>query len=251
MNIKAACISSVGNVREKNEDNLFFNGRYLPQDNDGIKHPIGINTFSPEALFCVYDGMGGHEAGEVASFIAASETGAFMEKRKNLIFPPRKLLTELTLHLNDSIFGYGDRSTASLPMGTTGVMLCFSFDNVYVCNVGDSPAFRLRDNELLQLSFDHVETLPAGSKRKPRLTQSLGMNPDEITLEPYIGKCKIKRGDQYLICSDGLTDMVSKTDICAILKSCASTKKAVETLLKTALENGGKDNVTVILCRVR
>lgn len=77
------------------------------------------------------------------------------------------------------------------------------------------------------------------------------MNPEEITLEPYIGKCKIKRGDQYLICSDGLTDMVSKTDICAILKSCASTKKAVETLLKTALENGGKDNVTVILCRVR
>lgn len=174
MNIKAACISSVGNVREKNEDNLFFNGRYLPQDNDGIKHPIGINTFSPEALFCVYDGMGGHEAGEVASFIAASETGAFMEKRKNLIFPPRKLLTELTLHLNDSIFGYGDRSTASLPMGTTGVMLCFSFDNVYVCNVGDSPAFRLRDNELLQLSFDHVETLPAAASASQGLPKAWG-----------------------------------------------------------------------------
>lgn len=249
MKIKAACISSAGRVRSKNEDNFYFDGRCLPQDNNGTAQALSANV-SDNDLLCVFDGMGGHEAGEVASFIAASETRACVADGKSNAEPPRRMLNELTLRLNDRVFLCGKLEKQGLPMGTTEVMLKFCGDDVFVCNVGDSPAFRVRDDELTKLSVDHVEMLPHGCKHKPRLMQTLGMDPEEIAIEPSIAKCAMEKGDIYLICSDGLTDMVGAEEICAVLKKYASTKKAAEALLQAAMDNGGKDNITIILCKV-
>ena len=250
MIVKAACASSVGRVRTNNEDNLYFNGKYLPQQNEGIKRPLSMTVPDGECMFCVYDGMGGHESGEVASFIAASETKRYIDEHECLIIPTRQMLEELTARINENVFKAGRNKGGRLSMGTTGVMLKFMDDEVYVCNVGDSPAFRLRDSELLQLSVDHVENVSVKPGRKPALTQGFGMDPEEIRIEPHIAKGELEPGDQYLLCSDGLTDMVSKVEICSILKSCTNVKRAARKLVQKALDNGGKDNITVILCQI-
>lgn len=249
--IKAACLSSVGRVRGKNEDNFYFNGRYMQQNNNGTADAVlTFGLQNDEALLCVYDGMGGHEAGEVASYLAASETDKYIRQNNSASFLPC-FLSDLALRLNTIIFDAGRGSLSSVPMGTTGVMLRFSGDEAFLCNVGDSPAFLWRDNALVKLSVDHVETLPSGCKNKPRLTQNLGMDPTEIRIEPYTDKFKTKSGDWYLLCSDGLTDMVGEPAICSVLEECASPKKAAEKLLQAALSNGGKDNITIILCKIK
>ena len=136
-------------------------------------------------------------------------------------------------------------------MGSTIAMLMFFGDQPYVCNLGDSRIYRFRDDELMQISEDHLEPVPPGSGRKPRLVQHLGIFEEEMRLEPYIAKGALKRGDVFLLCSDGLTDMVSPAEICLILKETRSEKRAVERLIELALEHGGRDNTTVIVCRIK
>ena len=86
--------------------------------------------------------------------------------------------------------------------------------------------------------------------KKPKLTQYLGMNEENILLEPHISSLKMKDNDIYLLCSDGLTDMVKEEDIKKTLSGCQNLKKTVEELLSYALDHGGKDNITILLCRV-
>ena len=91
--------------------------------------------------------------------------------------------------------------------------------------------------------------MPAG--RKAPLTQHLGMDPAEVLLVPYVAKGDIQKGDQYLICSDGLTDMVENVTIADILINNSDAQDAVLALTSAAMQNGGKDNITVIVCHIR
>jgi protein phosphatase len=116
--------------------------------------------------------------------------------------------------------------------------------------VGDSRAYRLRDGEFLQLSVDHVEKRPGREHRKAPLTQYLGFGSDEILLEPHIAKGMIKRDDLYLLCSDGLTDMLSNFEISDIMINNPEPETCVKKLIDAALEHGGRDNVTAIVCRL-
>ncbi|MBQ3009705.1 MAG: serine/threonine-protein phosphatase, partial [Oscillospiraceae bacterium] len=138
--------------------------------------------------------------------------------------------------------------------GTTMVALYFASRYVYVCNLGDSRAYRLRGNEFMQISEDHVEKIERydqnGKLRKAPLTQHLGIDPEELMIEPYIAKGEIVRGDYYLLCSDGLTDMLTNLEIYSIIKSYQRIDECVDALIKAALEKGGKDNVTVILVKI-
>ena len=135
-------------------------------------------------------------------------------------------------------------------MGTTAAILLFAPDEVYACNLGDSRIYRLRDNELSQISVDDIEHIPEGVHRKAGLTQFLGIPDDELSLDPHIIKCEIKRGDIYLICSDGLTDMLTNLEICSILRQHISVRQSVEHLIMQALRRGGRDNTTVIVTRI-
>ena len=91
---------------------------------------------------------------------------------------------------------------------------------------------------------------PGPPKKKTPLTQHLGINPEDFLIEPYIAKGELKAGDVYLLCSDGLTDMLSNLEIDEILSAGASPEEDVRRLVDAALEKGGKDNVTAIVCRV-
>lgn len=251
MTIEAACGCNMGKVRKNNEDNFYFGGRMLPLDNNGLR-TVYSQKFKADAtpMFAVFDGMGGEEAGEVASFVAAEIADAYVQRLQRFLVPPRDLLEEMCAEMNRAVC----RESAKLEfgrMGSTVAALLFFGDQPYVCNLGDSRIYRLRDNELLQLSQDHLEMVPPGVNRKARLMQHLGIFEDEMQLEPYIAKGTAEAGDIFLLCSDGLTDMLTPVEICTILKENRSVKRATDKLIKLALEHGGKDNITVILCKIK
>ena len=129
-------------------------------------------------------------------------------------------------------------------------MVCFDRRQIYVCNVGDSRIYRLRDGELRQLSRDHVRQLVIPGQSKAPLSQYLGVDPDELRLTPAIVKGKLKLADTYLLCSDGLTDMVGEEEIRDILQAEPVTRSCAAALVDAALKNGGRDNVTVIVCSI-
>lgn len=145
-----------------------------------------------------------------------------------------------------------DRHTTR--MGATLAMLYFTSHRYYICNLGDSRIYQLRKNKLTQLSEDHVEKLQLydrnGNPRKAPLTQHLGIDPNEMVIEPHIANGWIRHGDQYLLCSDGLTDMLSDEEILNIMNRPQKTSEHVGCLIEAALEKGGKDNITVILCKI-
>lgn len=252
--IDAACGCCTGRIRVNNEDNFYFDGCILEQEHSGLEFPVSQRVpLDRKICFFVFDGMGGEEAGEVASFLCAQTLKQHRAALDNSIIPDRRWLKSLCSKMNERVC----RETQLLEygrMGSTAVGLLFRPNEVYVCNIGDSRAFRFRDGELLQLSIDDTELIcPADMekhKRKPRLSQHLGIFPDELTLEPHIAKGDLQAGDQYLVCSDGLTDMVTNIELCAILKEHQDVDTCVSALIGKAMEHGGRDNITAILCRV-
>ncbi|MBR0208941.1 MAG: serine/threonine-protein phosphatase [Oscillospiraceae bacterium] len=248
--LDAACLCGTGKVRKNNEDNFFFDGRCLEADNNGLKHPVTMTrTLRREVCVAVFDGMGGENFGELASFAAADCMQNTTRRLKDYFIPERRFLQDMCLRINDAVVAK-QKEMCTAHMGSTMVALYFSRDYVYVCNLGDSRAYRLRDGEFLQLSVDHVEKREDQPKKKMPLTQHLGISPEDFLIEPYIAKGELKAGDVYLLCSDGLTDMLSNLEIDEILSAGASPEECVQKLVDAAYEHGGKDNVTVIVCRV-
>lgn len=252
--IEAACGCNMGRRRSNNEDNFCFDNRILPRENTGLKTAVEINKeLQRQQFYGVFDGMGGESYGEEASFLAADTARTSEKVLADFIYPPKKYLTDLVQKMNAAVCGKSE-SLESGRMGSTAVMLYLSGNYAYVCNVGDSRAFRLRQGGFQQISEDHTDAkflAEQGIKgRKPSLTQHLGIWPEEMILEPYVAKGELQDGDQYLLCSDGLTDMVDNVDICAIMKEAESPGQCVDTLISRALENGGRDNVTVIVVRI-
>ena len=248
--IDAACLCNTGKVRKNNEDNFFFDGRCLEAENDGLRHPVTMTkTLRREICVAVFDGMGGENFGEYASFAAADCMQSTTRKLKDYFIPERKFLNGMCLKLNEAVLAR-QRELCTERMGSTMVAFYFSHGYVYVCNLGDSRAYRLRDGEFLQLSVDHVEKREGQGSRKAPLTQHLGINPENFLIEPYIAKGELARGDQYLLCSDGLTDMLTNLEIDEIMSGTRSVGNCVQRLVDAALKKGGRDNVTAIVCRV-
>lgn len=248
--LDAACLCNTGKVRKNNEDNFFFDGRCLEAENDGLKHPVTMTkTLWREVCVAVFDGMGGENFGEYASFAAADRMQYMTRKLKDYFIPERKFLNRMCLTINEAVVAK-QQEYCTDRMGSTMVALYFSHGYVYVCNLGDSRAYRLRNGEFLQLSEDHVEKREGQQRKKAPLTQHLGIDPENFLIEPNIAKGELERGDQYLLCSDGLTDMLSNLEIDEILCDSPSAEECAQKLVDAALEKGGRDNVTVIVCRI-
>ena len=248
--LDAACLCNTGKIRKNNEDNFFFDGRCLELENNGLKHPVTMTTaLRRELCLAVFDGMGGESFGEVASFTAADCMQSATRKLKDYFIPERKFLNSMCLKINEAVVAK-QQELCTERMGSTMVALYFSHRYVYVCNLGDSRAYRLRNGEFLQLSVDHVEKREGQARKKAPLTQHLGIKPEDFLIEPYIAKGELKHGDRYLLCSDGLTDMLSNYEIDEIMTGADSAEECVKELVDAALEKGGKDNVTVIVCRI-
>lgn len=250
LTIEASCGCNMGKIRKNNEDNFYFAGKCLERDNIGLKHPVVYDdTLSSNLCFAVFDGMGGENFGEYASFSAAKKLQQTERTLADYFVTERKYLNNLVVQLNNEVV----KTKCELctdRMGTTMVSLHFWGKYVYVCNLGDSRAYRLRDGEFLQISQDHIAVRPGKEEKKAPLTQYLGIDPEEMQIEPYIARGKLERGDMYLICSDGLTDMLSNFEIADIMLNAEDMDSCVQKLIDFALERGGRDNITAIVCKL-
>lgn len=255
--IKAAVISHIGCVRKNNEDNFFLDGDYM------LKHEVDAgaaveNRSSDEyQLYAVCDGMGGLNGGERAALICVErmeELGKAV-KKGNI----EKEIVNYAIKASDAVY-HDAQVSGSKKQGSTMCLLLVHDGIGYVANVGDSRVYVLRMGELVQVSLDHTEVYQQYLQGKLTLEQAR-LHPRGNIISNYIGQPKEKRvknyvycrqlrlcnGDRFLICSDGLTDLLRHDQIKKQLSTIVQPYDVAETLINMALELGGKDNVTCIV----
>ncbi|MHC5122588.1 MAG: PP2C family protein-serine/threonine phosphatase [Planctomycetota bacterium] len=216
----------------------------------------------PEAgLFLVSDGMGGHPGGEVASDFVAENLSVRIEiglhkLRSKSPRAVRRLLKKAVGFHSKELYQEGQSESAPAGMGATVVLCLLLAGRCYVVNVGDSRLYRLRNNRFVQISHDHsyVNELIKRGHLHPDdafghpdsaiITQYMGM--DKKT-RPHIRSFKLHPGDRLLLCTDGLTDMLSDRTIKKTLSAALPLEQSAQSLVKQANEMGGCDNTTVIV----
>ena len=223
--------TDVGRVRKSNQDALI----------------IGCG------LAGVADGMGGHNGGEIAS--GCTRDGLLREIRGRI--PDRKQLEEIVRKINLEIWERQEKDASLSGMGTTLTLLWPAENEVLIAQIGDSRAYLLRDGEMRQVTADHslvgdmvrrgvlTEEQAACHPMRNYITRAVGTD-DAIEVDVY---CEPRKaGDRWLICSDGLYGQMSRS-VLQELASAENLEEAADRLMQTALDNGGKDNITLILMK--
>ena len=234
------CLTHTGRVRSNNEDNFVCAGGFLPSVHGEDSRKGTVTIGKCPVLFGMFDGMGGEAFGEEAAFLAAKTAAGF-----DLGEDMAAGLVRLTDSMNRAVCDWA-RQEGVAATGSTAVMIAFSAAEAAVCNVGDSRAYLFRDGSLRMLSEDHVVRAPG--QGKGLLSRCLGMDPDTESPVPAICREPLRAGDLYLLCSDGLTDMLGDGEIQRLLRE--HRRGPAQALLNAALAAGGCDNVTVLTLAV-
>jgi len=248
--IKSAGITDVGRIRKNNEDVLYYN--------DLLK------------LYIVSDGMGGHKAGEVASGLVVDMLQSHMNKividgkdlkpeviDDSLSITANHIIAEINA-ANRNLYQLSSTNNSCKGMGATVSLVFFTDKSLIAANVGDSPIYLIHNNniELLSVihnlktelnSIEHSDKKQKNSKFSHVLTRAMGINKivkADICEIPYF------RGDIVVICSDGLSDLVEPDKIRDIVCSMGS-ESACKALVDLANERGGKDNITIIVIKIK
>jgi serine/threonine protein phosphatase PrpC len=242
MNYSFCALSDAGLVRTNNEDSF------------ALDEKSGVAVLA--------DGMGGYNAGEVASGMATTFIKGELVRRLNSSPQPRSLeqiardIESLTSRSNQLILNAATSDVQCIGMGTTVVTAVFQGDSLILGHVGDSRCYRLRQGLLAQITKDHSmlqEQVDAGvltpeqaavAPGKNLLTRALGV---EDTVKVDVFRHAVEAGDIYLLCSDGLTDMLDLSDMAQALALDAPLQGMASALVEQAKANGGRDNITVVL----
>lgn len=250
--IESACISFIGNGRNRNEDNFYFNKKHLPKNNKGLKSPLEQTGNTDEAkLFAVFDGIGGEAEGDMASLIASETFSDELKRVDELAISGKEFLLTACQKANEAVSKYLKENQITT-MGTTVASLFFLHDEVFACNVGDSKIFRIRDNQMIQISEDHTDERiisAMGIDKKPVLLQYLGIPDTEMLIEPFLSKGDIINGDIYVICSDGVTDVMQPSEIYSFVVKSATVSDAVKVVVSEVDKCDGDDNATIIIVK--
>lgn len=231
--MKVYAITDIGRVRPINEDSY-----YLPQ---------------PGERFCaVADGMGGHNAGEVASALAVRVFSQNMRE----IDPITALALETAVtRANEAVYYASLENAGMSGMGTTFSALAAQGDTAYMAHVGDTRIYLVRRGAIMQVTTDHtlVEEMvqkglitPREARIHPKrniITRALGTEPD---VQIDIMQMALRPGDVFFLCSDGMTNFVDEKQILDIALGEGDWQAKLERLLSIALENGGADNITAL-----
>ena len=250
--VNAACGSFIGTGRSNNEDNFYFNKKHLPVPNKGLKAPIKFKSATDEPIvFAVFDGMGGECKGEEAARLSSEVFSSEYKKLEELAVSGKEFMYNCCEKANAAVnqFRHDMQLSAS---GSTVAAIYFSQDEVVACNMGDSKIFRIRDKRMLQISEDHTDEKimsAMGIKKKPVLLQYIGIPDTEMAIEPYISKGEIESEDVYVLCSDGVTDVVGVADMYEIICNFGADE-AVKQILAEVNRRNGSDNATVIVIKI-
>jgi len=232
--MQAEVITNVGLIRKNNEDAFLCD---------------------PEKqIFVVADGMGGYAGGEVASALAVDVIRLVIASSPGE--NPLEILREACYQANNRIFETAKTNSEYAGMGTTLTAAWLQQDKIYLAHVGDSRAYLIRDGMITSLTKDHSlvgELMREGGlteaeamvhPQKNILTRALGCN---AFVEVDLSEHELLHGDLLLLCTDGMSNLISSEEMAGIINEEKNIRQAVETLLNLALERGGYDNITVIL----
>lgn len=253
--IRAAAESNVGNARGNNEDNVYFNGDYITPRN--ISRPFAIKTgeYTDVNIFAVFDGMGRNNTGSFASLVAATRLDALADR---ISFDPDVTPDDAVLeYMQDTNELIRDqrRETGGVRTASTMALLIIEHGNAHVYNVGDSRVYLYRDKQLVKLTRDHVAVegqksvaLTEEGIRHGRITKFLGMNSREGKMEPYRAKpFKVKKGDKFLVCSDGVTDQLDEDELTVCLGKRKDPFGHTNEILALSMSDDSDDNVSAIV----
>ncbi len=230
--MKYYAITDVGKKRNLNEDSYIADG----------------------SIFAVADGMGGHRAGEVASVTALDILKTGLTKRSKETLEHR--IIRAVKQANQDIYKRALKDLDMRGMGTTLTVAMPNGDKLYIGHVGDSRLYLLRDGKLSQLTNDHslVAQMVQSGHLKPEeaevhpqrsiITRAIG---SEIDVEVDLSIEDILPGDRFLLCTDGLSAMLSDNEIAEVLRDKEDLDEAARELISWANDRGGKDNITVVL----
>lgn len=249
-------VTHSGRIRRENEDNYSLNGR-LTATGDLKKGSAFVQTMKEPFHLAVCDGMGGESYGDVASGVAtqtiAAHAANVYESGEDFSFAISNSLVEANSRICEEIEARGKR------MGTTLAAVYAVKGKLYCVNIGDTRIYHYSKGILEQISFDHTHAqtiIDAGEAMADeigsipdakKLTRHLGVFPNEANLSPNISVIDdVDNGDVVLVCSDGLTDMLTDDEITAELSTAENAQTCASKLVRLALEKGGKDNITAI-----
>ena len=233
MNIEFTALTDRGKVRQENQDTICIPGSSISSESFEVCSTA--KTDQPQ-LFAVFDGMGGESCGGEAAAIAA----------RTLEEQPEIPLQELCMRINERICQYMKENEIK-SMGTTAAIVRLIDDRAEFCNIGDSRIYLIQDLNMYRLSKDH--TMSAFPNRRV-LTQHLGIPPKEMLIEPYGGSVALAVGDVLLLCSDGLTDLLSEQEIGKIIL-LNNIAEATQLFKEEILRRGGTDNFSIILIQIQ
>ena len=250
--LNAACGSFIGTGRSNNEDNFYFHKKHLPVENNGLRTPLQYDGETRDPLvFAVFDGMGGESKGEEAARISSEIFSSEYKELEELVVPGKEFLCVCCEKANVAVNQYR-RDKQLSAMGTTVAAIYFFQNEVIACNIGDSKIFRIRDKKMLQISEDHTDEKimsAMGIQKKPVLLQYIGIPDTEMAIEPSISKGEIETGDIYILCSDGVTDVMDGKELYEIA-SRFEADEAVKQILAAVECKNGTDNATIIVIKI-
>jgi len=263
--IEISAFSNTGCVRDNNEDNLYVNTQYMKLD-EKENFQISDNVKTSSFICAVCDGMGGEKSGERASFEAVSKLHNVVNTTTFSDMTLQGKIQRINKYVGETNRSIHDMAEASFDlsgMGTTFACLVIEGNQAVAMNVGDSRVYLHRKERLKQLTRDHSESerlirlgiitreQARGHKSRFMLNRHLGMALEEGILEADMSEIiQLQKGDTFLICSDGLTDMVEDKVIESILNNSINADDVSQKLMSEALKNGGKDNVTAIIVNI-
>ena len=249
--IRASMCYEKGSIRKNNEDAYYFNGRYASLSKMDKDTSMAAEVSAPGSLWAVCDGMGGQSNGEKASFTAVSGMPDLQQHLRGRDF-------EATIQswVHQANRAVSERAEGG---GSTLAMVYCADQYLQTAHIGDSRIYRYHNGELIRITKDHskVEMLleakmitPEEALHHPQknvITRYLGMNSDSVCDATVGKKPPFCSGDRYLICSDGVTDMLTDAKITELLSESGEVAACTEKIKEAVLEAGAVDNMTVIL----
>lgn len=256
--VRVAPLTDIGQKRKNNEDNYLV----LPLDGDILHQTPEEFSFSlgePGLLLALADGMGGHQSGEVASRLCVENLGEELFKR--LPDPPApaadaaRSLQEAVMATHQIVYQESQKHPALEGMGSTLTAALIRQKQVTLAQVGDSRAYLLREGSLNLLTEDQTvgnllrtqEISPPGARINDVLTQAMGAQAE---LDVVMSAAEITPHDVLLLCCDGLYKVVAEDEILQILQRSTPLRTKAEDLIRRANENGGPDNITVVVAEI-